>query len=73
MIKNKFSVVTTFNKTAYDLHAKKMVSLFDEFWDSNIFLNIYLEDLETPKNDFSKRINFCTSLSQLEHNAQHLE
>ena len=58
MIKNKFSVVTTFNKTAYDLHAKKMVSLFDEFWDSNIFLNIYLEDLETPKNDFSKRINF---------------
>jgi hypothetical protein len=58
MIKNKFSVVTTFNKTAYDLHAKKMVSSFDEFWDPNIFLNIYLEDLETPKNDFSKRINF---------------
>jgi hypothetical protein len=58
MTKNKFSVVTTFNKTAYDLYAKKMVSSFDEFWDSNIFLNIYLEDLETPKNDFSKRINF---------------
>jgi hypothetical protein len=57
MTKNKFSVVTTFNKTAYDLYAKKMVSSFDEFWDSNIFLNIYLEDLETPKNDFSKRIN----------------
>ncbi len=58
MTKNKFSVVTTFNKTAYDLHAKKMVSLFDEFWDSNIFLNIYLEDLQTPENYFTKRINF---------------
>lgn len=57
MIKNKFSVVTTFNKTGYISYAKKMISSFDGFWDSNIFLNIYLEDLETPKND-SKRINF---------------
>ena len=37
MTKNKFSVVTTFNKTAYDLYAKKMVSSFDGLWDSNIF------------------------------------
>jgi hypothetical protein len=58
MTKSKFSVVTTFNKTSYDLHAKKMVSSFDGLWDSNIFLNIYLEDLQTPENDFTKRINF---------------
>ena len=58
MTKSKFSVVTTFNKTSYELHAKKMVSSFDSLWDPNIFLNIYLEDLQTPKNDFTKRINF---------------
>jgi hypothetical protein len=58
MIKNKFSVVTTFNKTAYELHAKKMVKAFDGFWDSNILLNVYLEDLETPTDDFTKRIKF---------------
>jgi len=58
MTKSKFSVVTTFNKTSYDLYAKKMVSSFDGLWDSNIFLNIYLEDLQTPENDFTKRINF---------------
>ena len=58
MTKSKFSVVTTFNKTSYDLHAKKMVSSFDGLWDSNIFLNIYLEDLQIPENDFTKRINF---------------
>jgi len=58
MIKNKFSVVTTFNKTAYNLYAKKMVKAFDDFWDLNIFLNVYLEDLEMPTDDFKKRINF---------------
>jgi len=58
MKKNRFSVITTFNKKAYDLHAKKMVSSFDGHWDPNISLNIYLEDLHTPENDFTKRINF---------------
>ncbi|MGI9082907.1 MAG: hypothetical protein ACR2IW_01645, partial [Candidatus Fonsibacter lacus] len=58
MKKNKFSVVTTFNKTAYNLYANKMVNSFDVFWDSNIFLNIYLEDLEKPRDNFTRRINF---------------
>ena len=58
MINNKFSVVTTFNNIAYDSHAKKMVNSFDSFWDLNIFLNIYLEDLEIPRDNFTQRINF---------------
>ena len=49
MNKNKFSVVTTFNKTAYESHAKKMISSFDFFWDSKILLNVYLEDFKLSK------------------------
>jgi hypothetical protein len=35
-----------------------MVNSFDSFWDLNIFLNIYLEDLEIPRDNFTQRINF---------------
>ena len=58
MNKNKFSVVTTFNKTAYESHAKKMISSFDFFWDSKILLNVYLEDFKILKSDYDKKINF---------------
>ena len=54
----KFSVVTTFNEEGFQTSGKKMIESFDKFWNKDISLNIYYEDMQLPKINCSDRILF---------------
>jgi hypothetical protein len=54
----KFSVVTTFNEEGFQTSGKKMIESFDKFWNKDISLNIYYEDMQLPKMNCSERILF---------------
>jgi hypothetical protein len=54
----KFSVVTTFNKKGFDICAREMVASFDKFWNEDIALNVYYEDMNVPEIKTSDRISF---------------
>ena len=54
----KFSVVTTFNKKGFDICAREMVASFDKFWNEDITLNVYYEDMNVPEIKTSDRISF---------------
>ena len=58
MIKNKFSVVTTFNKTSYESYCDKMLLSFDRCWPTEINIHVYYEDMERPRDNFSSRVIF---------------
>jgi len=58
MIKNKFSVVTTFNKTSYESYCDKMLLSFDRCWPAEINIHVYYEDMERPRDNFSSRVIF---------------
>lgn len=57
---NSFSVVTTFNNETYKVIASNMVKSFDKFWDKNISLFAYYEDMNWPIDKFSERINLLS-------------
>jgi len=58
MIKNKFSVVTTFNKTSYESYCDKMLLSFDRCWPTEINIHVYYEDMARPRDNFSSRVIF---------------
>ena len=57
MEKNSFSVVTTFDLDNYKIIGKKMVSSFDFFWEKNIKLFAYYENMPLPFETFTERVN----------------
>lgn len=44
MVQRKFAVVTTFNKSGYDLYGRRMIDTFLKNWPSEIKLYVYAED-----------------------------
>jgi len=54
----KFVAVTTFNEEGFQTSGKKMIESFDKFWNKDISLNIYYEDMQLPKMNCSERILF---------------
>jgi hypothetical protein len=54
----KFVAVTTFNEEGFQTSGKKMIESFDKFWNKDILLNVYYEDMSQPKIDCSDRILF---------------
>lgn len=58
MNSSSFSVVTTFNMNGYNNFASKMIKSFDNFWDKNIYLSVYYEDMNQPEEKLSDRIIF---------------
>ena len=64
MTYQKFAVVTTFNKSGYDLYGSRMIDTFLKNWPTDITLYVYAENCTV--NQFAENLVICSMPQELE-------